>query len=99
MHPVVNDMARVATKDDILPLAKPIVGVSGKVYNEIPVPAGTTTVVSIIGYNLYVHPLKPDPCENRRAEASFIVRQEQGHMGTRCIRVSTGKMARHGPKA
>jgi len=50
--PPASDIPRVTTKDDILPLSKPIVGVSGKVYNEVPVPAGTLVFLSIIGYGL-----------------------------------------------
>ena len=99
MHPAVAELPRIATKDNMLPLAKPIVGVSGKVYNEIPVPAGTVAAFSIIGYNMYVHPLGRDPCESRRIKASFIIWQEQGHMGTGCLRIPTGKVAQHGAKA
>jgi hypothetical protein len=52
MYPVGVAVRRVAKKDNILPLAKPIVGVSGKVYNELFVPAGTATYSSTVGYNL-----------------------------------------------
>ena len=93
MHPAVAELPRIATKDNMLPLAKPIVGVSGKVYDEIPVPTGTVAAFSIIGYNMYVHPLETDPCEDRRVEARFIIWQEQGHMGSGCLRIPTGKVA------
>lgn len=39
-----------------MPLSKPIVGVSGRVYHELPVPAGTIVTISTVGYNLCVHP-------------------------------------------
>ena len=39
-------------QDDILPLTKPIVGASGRVYKEVPVPKGTAINVSIAAYNM-----------------------------------------------
>ena len=99
MHPIAAEIPRIATKDNMLPLAKPIVGVSGKVYDEIPVPTGTVAAFSIMGYNMYVHPLETDRCEDRRVEARFMIWQEQGDMGTGCLRIPTGKVARHGAKA
>ena len=50
-------MSRVPKKDDVLPLSKPILGVSGKVYKELSIPAGTFVSMSAAGYNLCVHPL------------------------------------------
>lgn len=41
-------------KDDVLPLSKPFTGISGKVYKEFSVPAGTVVLISPIGYNLCV---------------------------------------------
>jgi len=52
LHPTAISVPRVATKDDVLPLTKPVVGVSGKVYREIPVPAGTLVFISMVGCNL-----------------------------------------------
>ena len=72
---------RVATKDNILPLAKPIVGVSGKVYNEIPVPARTTTYISLIGYNMYVRSLEADTSEDRSVKASSITGRNKAIWG------------------
>ena len=69
LHPSVLDMQREATKDDVLPLSKPIVGVSGKVYGELPVPAGILIYISTVGYNLYVHSLAPCPGRNSVVEA------------------------------
>ena len=64
VHPAAIDLQRVATQDDVLPLTKPIVGVSGKVYKELPVPAGTLVILSTAGYNLYARPLAPHPRRN-----------------------------------
>ena len=73
----------MASKDDVLPLSKPIVGVSGKVYEELPVPAGTGILISILAYNLYVPPVDMYPCRSRRAEIDSTLLQEQGCLGTR----------------
>jgi len=45
-------LVRAPTEDDVLPLTKPIVGVSGRVYAELPIPKGTPIAISTIGYNL-----------------------------------------------
>lgn len=39
-----------------MPLSKPIVGVSGKVYNELVIPGGAVVMVSSFGHNLWVIP-------------------------------------------
>ena len=52
---------RVPMQDDVLPLTKPIVGTSGRVYTELFIPKGTTVAVSLTGYNLYVFSAKPPP--------------------------------------
>jgi len=59
VHPIGIEIIRVAAKDDVLPLTKPIVGISGKVHNELPIPAGTPVYISTVGYNLYVRSLNP----------------------------------------
>ena len=43
----------MTSHDDIIPLSKPIVGVSGKVYNELTVSKGTPVVISMFGHNLW----------------------------------------------
>ena len=48
-------------QDDALPLTKPIVGTSGRVYTELPVPKGTNVTISVTGYNLYFFPAKSLP--------------------------------------
>jgi len=65
LHPIGIDVTRVATKDDVLPLTKPILGTSGKVYRELHVPAGTLVSVSIVGYNLNKDLWGPDAYEFR----------------------------------
>lgn len=51
LHSIFPHNYRKATKDDVLPLAQPIVTKSGKVISEIPVPKGTRVILSIAGYN------------------------------------------------
>ena len=54
MHTSVPDTARQASEDNVLPLSKPIIGRSGKIYHEIFIPKGTLLVASLSGYNTYV---------------------------------------------
>jgi len=56
IHPIVVEVVRAPIRDDILPLTKPIVGTSGRVYTELPIPKGTVLALSAFGYNLYVIP-------------------------------------------
>ena len=52
------ELIRVAIQNDVLPLTKPIVGTSGRVYTELPIPNGTNITISVTGYNLYLFPAK-----------------------------------------
>jgi len=52
IHSPVVDIARIAWDDDVVPLSKPIIGVSGKVYRELAIPRGTQIVISPFGHNL-----------------------------------------------
>ena len=54
IHPIVVELVRAPIRDDVLPLAKPIVGTSGRVYTELPIPKGTVLTLSTFGYNLYL---------------------------------------------
>lgn len=63
VYPIVTELQRVPKKDDVLPLSKPVVGVSGKVYKELLVPAGTTIMVSQMGYNVNKDLWGPDAHE------------------------------------
>jgi len=50
-HPVIPHVQRVAGRDDMLPLSRPITTESGGVISEIVVPKGTRIVASIAAYN------------------------------------------------
>jgi hypothetical protein len=52
IHSAIVEVSRVVWNDDVIPLSKPVVGKSGKVYNELPIPGGTSVVVSTYGHNL-----------------------------------------------
>ena len=45
---------REPIEDDLLPLSKPIIGTSGRVYADLPVPKGTMVTLSAFGYNMFV---------------------------------------------
>ena len=51
-HAPVIEIERVARKDQVLPLTRPMVGRSGKVHRSLPIPKGTIVSVSSWGYNL-----------------------------------------------
>lgn len=97
VHAPVIDMQRIPNKDTVLPLSRPVVGVSGKVYNELPVPAGTYMSISVTGYNLYVPVPLPQP--RRRNRDWLTTSQEQGRMGTRRLRIPAGAVAGDAGKA
>ncbi|KAK0492742.1 hypothetical protein EDD18DRAFT_1079270, partial [Armillaria luteobubalina] len=50
-HPVSYNSPRITSRDDVLPLSKPIVTRSGKVLHELPIPEGTCIIISIAGCN------------------------------------------------
>lgn len=52
VYAIATEVMRAPKKDDVLPLSKPIVGISGKVYNELHVPAGINITISPVAYNL-----------------------------------------------
>jgi hypothetical protein len=52
IHPPTVDVPRVVRNDDVIPLSKPVVGVSGKVYNSLQIPRGISLLASLHGYNL-----------------------------------------------
>ena len=52
IHSAVIEVSRVVWNDDVIPLSKPVVGNSGKVYDELLIPGGTLVVVSTYGHNL-----------------------------------------------
>lgn len=65
VYPVVVEIIRAPKADDLLPLSKPIIGNSGKVYRELPVPGGTVVHISPIGYNMNKDVWGPDAYEFR----------------------------------
>ena len=76
-------MVRAPTEDDILPLTKPIVGASGRVYTELPIPKGTPTYISVVGYNLCVSFTVPPLLPQRYSHIVIFV------IGTRICGVQT----------
>jgi len=52
MYPIVVEVNRTPLEDDVLPLTKPVIGTSGRVYTELPVPKGIPLCISTMGYNL-----------------------------------------------
>ena len=53
IHSAVSDLIREASEDNMLPLSKPVIGRSGKVYHEIFIPKGSWIHASLSGYNTY----------------------------------------------
>ncbi|KDQ56237.1 hypothetical protein JAAARDRAFT_690089 [Jaapia argillacea MUCL 33604] len=51
IHPVVPHLFRESTRDDAVPLFKPITTSSGKVLDEVPIPQGMKIIISVAAYN------------------------------------------------
>jgi hypothetical protein len=51
LHPIIWNMARAASRDDILPLAFPITTKSGEQITSIPIKKGTAIDISPAVYN------------------------------------------------
>ena len=54
VHPIATGLPRVAVKDDVIPLAHPVVSVAGELISEIPIKAGQVLWTSFAGYQRYV---------------------------------------------
>ena len=65
LHPIVYQLARVAGRDDVLPLSQPLTTADGTVVNEIAVPKGTTLTTEIWAYNRMTEIWGPDAAEFR----------------------------------
>lgn len=52
-HPIAYHLNRVASQDDIIPLAYPIVSAKGEVITEIPISKGQEIMPNIAAYNRY----------------------------------------------
>ena len=77
MHPAALEIVRAPIQDDVLPLTKPFVGTSGRVYTELPIPEATAIYISAIGYNSYVCPTWLPSLESAHRD------QEPGFVGLR----------------
>ncbi len=53
IHPIATGLPRVALKDDVIPLAHPIVSSTGETVSEIPIKAGQVLYASFAGYQRY----------------------------------------------
>ena len=53
LHPIATGLPRVAVKDDVIPLAHPIISTTGETISEIPVKAGQVFYASFAGYQRY----------------------------------------------
>jgi len=82
INPIAVEVSRTPNEDDVLPLTKPIVGTSGKVYTELPIAKGTHITIPMLGYNLNkglwgsdAHSFRPERWFGMRdrAESSFGV--------------------------
>lgn len=51
LHPIISQLVRTAAKDDIIPLAKPVIGESGRLITEIHISKGQNITTSVCGYN------------------------------------------------
>ncbi|KAI0355985.1 cytochrome P450 [Trametes cingulata] len=51
LHPPTSFMNRVATKDAVLPLHRPIRSTTGNMISSVPVPAGTNIMINILASN------------------------------------------------
>jgi len=80
-HPAAIEVEREATKDDVLPLAKPVVGVSGKVHKELPIPAGTLVFMSLLGYNMNKDLWGQDAYEFRPERWLEMTEGPESHVG------------------
>ncbi|GJE88903.1 cytochrome P450 [Phanerochaete sordida] len=54
-HPIASYLWRVAAKDDVIPLEKPIVTETGELISEIPIAAGQVVMPSLCTYNRLAH--------------------------------------------
>jgi len=53
LHPPAVTIFREATKDDVLPLSKPLVTMSGESLAALPIPKGLRIMASVSAYNRY----------------------------------------------
>ena len=83
MHPIGLEFVRTPIEDDIVPLTKPIVGNSGRVYTNLHIPKGTAVNISTIGYNSYAFFTKsPAP---RQSPHTIVFTAEMRTCGARTL--------------
>ena len=51
LHPIISQLVRTAAQNDIIPLAKSVVGESGNLITEIHIKKGQNITASVCGYN------------------------------------------------
>ncbi|OCH89199.1 PAH-inducible cytochrome P450 monooxygenase PC-PAH 1 [Obba rivulosa] len=51
LHPIVHTLARVAGREDVIPLSQPVTSTTGEIVTEIPVSDGQDILISVCGYN------------------------------------------------
>ena len=96
MHPIITYLPRVATKDDVLPLAYPVVTATGETLSEIPIRKGQIVYTSLIAYNRYVPTLAGllahDQCTDNTARLQQVW-GDDAHVWNpdRFSRIDTGK--------
>ncbi len=79
-HPIVTGLPRVATKDDVIPLAYPIISTTGEAISEILVRAGQIIFPSFMAYQRYVVGSFSDP-QVIGVRLIAPLNQSQGYMG------------------
>ena len=93
IHSIVPEIYRQPIQDDVLPLTKPIVGTSGKVYTELLIPKGTVVTISMTGYNLYI--FSQNYYHLDRMLILFFSWQEPRFVGPGRLCVPTGALVRN----
>ncbi|EMD35307.1 hypothetical protein CERSUDRAFT_116112 [Gelatoporia subvermispora B] len=51
LHPIVHTLARIAGREDVVPLSQPAISTKGELISEIPISAGQDILISVCGYN------------------------------------------------
>ena len=55
MNPIIPELFRQASRDDVIPLSSPIMTKSGQLISEIPISKGQNITISVGCYNRYDH--------------------------------------------
>jgi len=95
VHPIIIEVMREPIEDDLLPLSKPVVGTSGTVYSQLPIPKGTMVTLSAFGYNMYVNFSIRGRRPPKRGAHNVVLSQAPGCLGSGRSRVPTGTSSRN----